>query len=91
MRAGAVGAQHGAHEASAVDHGRGHGEVLGGAGGDGALRDLLGERHREISLLQHLGAGGSGDEGESGGESETDLHRCVLQGASGPVVRRLSI
>ena len=61
-------------DAGAVDNRGGDIEILGGAGLDGRLGDLLSDGERHVALLQDLGAGSGRNERERNGSSgETDL------------------
>ena len=86
VRAGVVGALHGAHATGAVDHGGGDVVAAGAAGGHGARGDLVGQLERHVAFGAHglrLGGGdgrGGGNGQQGGNEGAGGGHRCLLQG-----------
>ena len=86
VRAGVVGALHGAHGAGAVHHGGGHGIAAGAAGRHGGGGDLVGQVQRQVFFGAHpLGVGGGSDERQ--GQDEKRKRGCAWVLLKGETVR----
>ena len=82
VRAGVVGALHGAHAAGAVHHRGGDVVAAGGAGGDGGGGDLVGQFERHVLLGAHgLGAGAGRRRMQGQGEGQDALAERIAWGS----------